>query len=213
MIFLFQIQEECTEEEFVNLVEILQFLKTTQYVIEIVMHNVEQYIRCHVAPAFWEKFEHMEDGQRGFELFKSAVDGLYASLTEFLPILKKLEYLRQNRGETPPSVEDIDIEAQFKLIVRATLLSQLPLCHESIIEHFYKIAFNVFCNSDNSSQGKLCKHAFIIRVVSVISLKYVRHCRNMFYSRYINQRDPVYRMWPGNGELPVPDDSLYVSRD
>lgn len=167
MIFLFQIQEECTEEEFANLVKILQFLGSTQYVIEIVIHNIEQYIRCHVAPVFWEKFQYTEDGQRGFELFKSAVDDLYTNLTEFLPILKKLEYLRQNKGETlPPSVEDdIDIEAQFKLIVRATLLSQLPLCHECIIEHFYKIAFNVFCNSDNSSQGKLCKHSSLLLVL------------------------------------------------
>lgn len=162
MVFLFQIQEECTEEEFANLVEVLQILKSTQYVIEIVIHNIEQYIRCYVVPAFWEKFEYTEDAQRGFELFKSAVDGLYASLMEFLPILKKLEYLRQNKGETPlPSAEG-DIEAQFKLIVRATLLSQLPLCHECIIEHFYKMAFNIFCNSDNSSQGKLSKHSSLM---------------------------------------------------
>lgn len=156
MIFLFQIQDECTEEEFANFVKISQFLKTTRYVIKIVIHNIEQYIRCHVAPAFWEKFEYTEDGQRGFELFKSAVDGLYANLTEFLPILKKLECLRQNQDETPlSSVEgETNIETQFKLIVRATLLSRLPLCHECIIEHFYKIAFNVFCNSDNSAQGK-----------------------------------------------------------
>jgi len=144
-----------------NLVKILQFFKTTQYVIEIVIHNIEQYIRCHVAPTFWEKFGYTEDGQQGFELFKSAIDGLYASLTQFLPILKKLEYLRQNTDETLlPSIKDnINIEARFKLIVRATLLSQLPLCHECIIEHFYKIAFNVFCNSDNSSQGKLHKYS------------------------------------------------------
>lgn len=142
-----------------NLVEILQFLESMRYIIEIVIHHIEQYIRCHVAPAFWRKFKNTEDSQRGFELFKSAVDGLYASLTEFLPILKKLEYLRQNNSETSlPFVEDIDIEARFKLIVRATLLSQLHLCHECIIEHFYKIAFNVFCSSDNSSQGKLRKH-------------------------------------------------------
>jgi len=138
-------------------VEIIQFVKTTEYIIEVVIHNIEQYIRCHVAPTFWKKFEYIEDSQRGFELFKSAVDDLYASLTEFLPILKKLEFLRQNKGETSNIDNSIDIEAQFKLIVRATLLSQLPLCHECIIEHFYKIAFNVFCNSDNSSQGKLYK--------------------------------------------------------
>lgn len=46
------------------------------------------------------------------------------------------------------------ILSHFKLIVRATLLSQLPLSHEIIIENFYKIAFNVFCNTDSANTGK-----------------------------------------------------------
>ncbi|KAL0103028.1 hypothetical protein PUN28_018377 [Cardiocondyla obscurior] len=152
-----KLQEECVEEEFTSLVETLQYLKSTEYVIDIVIHHIEQYIRCHVAPGFWKKFEYTADSQRGFELFKSAVDDLYSNLTEFLPILKKLEYLKQNTGETSLTTtkNDTDVEAQFKLIVRATLLSQLPLCHECIIEHFYKIAFNVFCNSDNTSQADI----------------------------------------------------------
>ncbi|XP_012233242.2 anaphase-promoting complex subunit 2 isoform X1 [Linepithema humile] len=147
-----KIQDECTEEEFADIAENIQQLKLTHYVQDIVIHHIEQYIRWHVAPAFWKKFENAEDGQRGFELFKSAVDGLYANLTEFLPVLKKLEYLRQNKDDAHMSSAGDDIDAQFKLCVRATLLGQLPLCHEYITEQFYKIAFNVFCNSDNSSQ-------------------------------------------------------------
>ena len=142
-----------------NLAEDVRALKLSQFVEDIVIHHIEQHIRWHVAPKFWEKFENTEDGQRGFELFRSAVDGLYASLTEFLPVLKRLEYLRQQckedeAAESSRSAENVDAEAHFKLIVRATLLSQLPLFHECTIEQFYKIAFNVFCNSDNSSQGK-----------------------------------------------------------
>ncbi|XP_011633814.1 anaphase-promoting complex subunit 2 isoform X1 [Pogonomyrmex barbatus] len=141
-----KIQDECeTEKEFLKLIEILQYQEA--HVEEIIIHHIERYVRCHVAPAFWEKFEQTEDAERGFELFKSAVDGLYASFTEFLPILKKLEYLRQHSGKN-------SIETKFNFIVRATLLSQLPLCHECIIGHFYKIAFNVFCNMDNSSQER-----------------------------------------------------------
>lgn len=155
MIFLFQIQVECTEEEFTKLVERPQIHKSKQCIINLVIDCIELYIRAHIAPEFWMKFTYTENGQHGFELFKSAVDGLYDSLMEFLPILKKLEYLRRNVGGTLASTEaNIDTEAQFKLIVRAILLSRLPLYYECIIEHFYKIAFNVFCNSDNSSQGK-----------------------------------------------------------
>lgn len=139
-------------------------MKLSQFVEDIVIDHVEQYTYLDVAPAFWEKFESTEDNQRGFELFKSAVDDLYIKFTEFLPVIKKLEYLRQNKDADLSS--ESDMETRFKLIVRATLFSQLPLCHERIIEQFYKIAFNVFCNSDNSSQGKLvhtlmCSHLLI----------------------------------------------------
>ncbi|XP_011351715.1 anaphase-promoting complex subunit 2 isoform X2 [Ooceraea biroi] len=147
-----KIQDECTEEEFASLVEDVRNLKLTQFVEDIVIHYIEQHIRWYVAPAFWKKFERTDDDQWGFKLFKSAVDDLYASLTEFLSVLKKLEYLRQNEDGTNVSNTRNSMEVQFKLVVRATLLSQLPLHHECIVEHFYKIAFNVFCNSDNSSQ-------------------------------------------------------------
>lgn len=170
-----------------NLAEDVRVLKLSQFVEDIVIHHIEQYIRWHVAPVFWEKFENTEDSKRGFELFKSAVDDLYINLTEFLPLLKKLEYLRQNQDVVmdPSSVEN-DIEARFKLIVRATLLSQLPLCNECIIEHFYKIAFNVFCNSDNLSQGKCCKVHFNLFMI-VIFPKCMRYYKNIYIkSRCIN---------------------------
>lgn len=150
-----QTKDECTEEEFTNLTKDVQRLKLTQFIEDIVIHHIEQYIRWHVAPIFWEKFKNTEDSQQGFELFKSAIDDLYTSLTEFLPLVKKLEYLRQNDEDNGDMLNaKNNIQSKFKLIVRAILLSQLPLCHECITEHFYKIAFNVFCNSDNLSQGK-----------------------------------------------------------
>jgi len=139
----------------VSMVKDIRILKLTQFVEDIVTHHIEQHIRWHVAPVFWKKFERSGNDQRGFKLFKSAIDDLYASLTEFLPVLKKLEYLRQNENDTNISNIRNSVETQFKLIVRATLLSQLPLHHECIVEQFYKIAFNVFCNSDNASQGRL----------------------------------------------------------
>lgn len=144
------------------------------FVDDVVLQYIEQYIRVHVAPDFWKKFENTQDQQRGFELFQSAVDGLYNNLTEFLPLLKKLEYLKQDKDNTQVSSVSNKLLAQFKLIVRATLLSQLPLSHECIIEQFYKIAFNVFCNSDNSSQGKL--YIFIL----IMFLKHTEYYRDVY---------------------------------
>lgn len=152
---MLQTEGVCTEEEAEDILANIRMLNLVPLVDDVVIHNIEQYIRWHVAPMFWKKFENTEDSRRGFELFKSAVDDLYTSLTEFLPLLKRLEYLKQDKNDRNTSTTSDNIQAQFKLIVRATLLSQLPLCHKCIVEHFYKIAFNVFCNTDNLSQGKL----------------------------------------------------------
>lgn len=125
----------------------------THLVEEMVIYHIELHIRQNVAPTFWKKFMTVADGQQGFEHFKTAVDGLYTSVTEFLPLLKKLEYLIQDET-TCVSLNENDILSRFKLIVRSTLLSQRPFDYEHIVEQFYRIAFNVFCNTDNSTHGK-----------------------------------------------------------
>lgn len=142
----------------------------TNFVKDIVLHHIEYYIRQKVAPRFWKKFVNITSEQEGFEYFKSAVDGLYISLTEFLPLLKKLEYLQQEDAEkTVPQANNV--LSRFKLIVRSTLLSQLPLDHEHIIEQFYRIAFNVFCNTDNSSlHGNNLKYYEVIRLCTFINV-------------------------------------------
>ncbi|XP_011153030.1 anaphase-promoting complex subunit 2 [Harpegnathos saltator] len=149
-----EIEDECTEEEVEDILINIRALNIISFVEDLVIHDVEQYIRWHVAPMFWKKFKNTEDSQQGFELFKTAVDDLYTSLTKFLPLLKRLEYLKQDKNDKDMLTTSSNIQAQFKLTVRATLLSQLPLCHECIVGHFYKIAFNVFCNTDNLSQEK-----------------------------------------------------------
>lgn len=128
----------------------------TDFVEDIVIYHIQLYIRQNVAPTFWKQFVNTVDGQQGFEHFKNAVDGLYTSLTEFLPLLKRLEYLVQTKV-IHTTIGENNILNQFKLIVRSTLLSQLPLRYEHIVEQFYKISFNVFCSADNAMHGNLYK--------------------------------------------------------
>ncbi|XP_076171887.1 anaphase promoting complex subunit morula [Ptiloglossa arizonensis] len=146
-----KLHNECTDEEFTKIINEIKALNLTHLVMDMVIYHIEVYIRQNVAPVFWKKFMTTVDGQKGFERFKCAVDELYIHVTEFLPLLKKLEYLKQH--ELVHSSEGNDIFSQFKLIVRSTLLSQLPLHYEHILKQFYKIAFNVFCCTDNSTHG------------------------------------------------------------
>lgn len=130
------------------MIKVIKKLDLVQFIEHLVIHQIQMYIRQNVAPTFWEQFTNDVNEQQGFKHFKTAVDGLYTSLTEFLPLLKRLEYLTQE--ETTQSTDLNNVLSQFKLIVRSTLLSQLPLHYEHIVEQFYKIAFNVFCSADSS---------------------------------------------------------------
>lgn len=96
----------------------IKALNLTHLVEEMVIYHIELHIRQNVAPTFWKKFMTVADGQQGFEHFKTAVDGLYTSVTEFLPLLKKLEYLIQDET-TCVSLNENDILSRFKLIVRS----------------------------------------------------------------------------------------------
>ena len=146
---------ECTIEEFREILEEINNLNLARRIKNLTVHYIERYIRQNVAPNFWSKFTNVSDEQCGFEIFRSAVDDLYANCFEFLPQLRRLQLLIHKDDPKLKLYGQSNILALFQLIVRSTLLSQLPLCHEQIIQQFYKIAFNVFCNTDVSSVGKL----------------------------------------------------------
>lgn len=149
-----KINSECTDSQFNEILDEIRAQNLTSQIKSLVIDQIERYIREKVAPNFWNKFTNITDKEQGFECFKCAVDDLYSSSIEFLPLLKRLEQLTDPENPTYLLYRQTNHLAQFKLIVRATLLSQLPLAHERIIEQFYKIAFNVFCNTDTSSLGK-----------------------------------------------------------
>ncbi|XP_076226853.1 anaphase promoting complex subunit morula isoform X2 [Nomia melanderi] len=147
-----KLQNECNDEEFTKIMEDIKILNLKHVIEDMVIYQIKYHMRQSVAPAFWKKFTPNVDKQQGFEQFKSAVDGLYTRMTEFLPVLKRLEYLLQEDSVLHTTTTESDILNRFKLIVRSTLLSQIPLDYEYVVEQFYKIAFNVFCCTDNSTQ-------------------------------------------------------------
>lgn len=146
-------ENKCNEAEFSEIADEIVKLQLTEHVERLVIERIESFIRQKVAPRFWSNFTNTSDERQGFELFKRAVDGLHSSLKEFLPLLKKLEQLLSVEGKRRYTYGQDDLLTQFKLIVRACLLGQLPLNSQHIIEHFYKIAFTVFCNTDTGANG------------------------------------------------------------
>ncbi|XP_011505513.1 PREDICTED: anaphase-promoting complex subunit 2 [Ceratosolen solmsi marchali] len=136
---------EATEENF-------KMLSLSFCLQSLVIPKIEKYMRIIIAPKFWSKFVNVSeiDEKQGFQNFTTSVNELYTDSSKLLPMLKKLELAGSCKDEYC-MYSQVNILDYFKLIIRGTLLSQIPLYHTTIIEHFYKTAFNVFCNIEASS--------------------------------------------------------------
>lgn len=118
----------------------------------LVVPKIEEYMRASIAPAFWKKFQNASgtDEDLGFKNFTDSVTALYANSSELLPQLKKLQLAGPCKNDCCP-FSQTNVLDYFKLLIRATLLSQIPLNFTIIIEHFYKVSFKVFCNIEASA--------------------------------------------------------------
>ncbi|CAG2054169.1 unnamed protein product [Timema podura] len=120
------------------------------FIEELAINLIENEMREKIAPEFWKNFNNRENEVDGFNKFKTAVRDLYNSVTLLLPVFRKLERLRDYCGVCKVTYGEETLYGTFKVIVGATLHSQLSLGHKVVTEDFYRIAFKVFCNPEKS---------------------------------------------------------------
>lgn len=143
---------DCSNTEYEEVQQIISGLGIEIKIRDLVLIHIEKYVRQHVSPNFWAKFSKVDEEIKGFQLFKSAVNDLYEAVSNFSPILFRLSILNNSCSDNKPIYGEKDVILGFKQLVRATLLSQLPLHFHIIINHFYKVSFNVFDNEYESSE-------------------------------------------------------------
>ncbi|KAL0819780.1 hypothetical protein ABMA28_007821 [Loxostege sticticalis] len=142
---------DCTSSEYDEIQQIITGLGIQVKIRDLTLVHIEKYLRQHVAPAFWSKFLKVDEEIKGFQLFKSAVNDLYESVSNFSEMLRRLSILNNSCCDNKPIFGEKDVIMGFKQLIRATLLSQLPLDYHIIINHFYKMSFNVFDNEYENS--------------------------------------------------------------
>ncbi|XP_038206458.1 anaphase-promoting complex subunit 2 [Zerene cesonia] len=142
---------DCTDTEYEEIQEIITGLGIQVKIRDLVLVYIEKYMRQLIAPIFWAKFIKVDEEIKGFQLFKSAVNDLYESVNSFSSMLRKLIKLNSVCCDKGPIFGEKDIVSGFKQLLRATLLSQLPVDFHVIINHFYKLSFNVFDNENENN--------------------------------------------------------------
>ncbi|KAL4703261.1 hypothetical protein ACJJTC_009236 [Scirpophaga incertulas] len=167
---------DCSRAEYDEIHQIIIGMGVQHRVRDLILIHIEKYLRQHIAPSFWSKFSKVDEEVKGFQLFKSAVNELYESISNFSEMLGRLSILNSSCCDNKPIFGEKDVILGFKQLIRATLLSQLPLEYHVIINYFYKISFNVFDNeNEHSDMGDImcagcgndfsdCNCAYIVKV-------------------------------------------------
>lgn len=85
-------------EDFNSIVELIVKNNLETVVEDLILNKIEQDIRCNIVPVFWDNFADRESEIDGFNKFQNAVAVLYKTLSEFMPVLENLEFIREKSG-------------------------------------------------------------------------------------------------------------------
>ncbi|XP_063702469.1 anaphase-promoting complex subunit 2 [Culicoides brevitarsis] len=118
----------------------LRSLDILDVAIDQVRLQCEQILRSQVVPKFWSYFRTKEENMN-FIAFESAVNELHQQYTGFVQIMKQLESFKMVAGIAKASQDE---KNGFDLSFKCTLLSQLPVDFEKLVDLFYGKSFCVF---------------------------------------------------------------------
>nr|XP_023028180.1 anaphase-promoting complex subunit 2 [Leptinotarsa decemlineata] len=139
---------------------VAEFIKKTSlssHIQNLIISKIEQKLRVEVAPEFWSYFKNNEHENKGFKQFYNAINALYDSFKQLdhevskLGMFKKIIELEESLYN-----ENCDHNA-LKLILRATLLSELNLDYQTVVMNFYEAALKMEdIEQGNDSQCIIC---------------------------------------------------------
>ncbi|XP_076046085.1 anaphase promoting complex subunit morula [Oratosquilla oratoria] len=144
-------------------VNVIHELGAGQLVLDLALATVWDNLRRVVVPAFWSQvvtmLKELERGQSGsvqvMTWFASAVSQLYQNTVAYMPLLSRCKMLCEKTCAKYEKYVDGGLVEHFKLHLRATLHSQLPVNFPSVINKFYNIAFKVFYHAEVGLQEEV----------------------------------------------------------
>ena len=122
----------------------------TMGILDYLQAEVEFRLRNDVVPAFWAHFKKPKSP----ETFAKAVTDLYVRVSHLIPFVDRMDILSRNSGIKVAEFGQNSYMSLFKLLLKATLHSQLPPDFSGPVEAFYSQAFHSFdTRQDNKELG------------------------------------------------------------
>ncbi|XP_056634771.1 anaphase-promoting complex subunit 2 [Diorhabda sublineata] len=145
------------KHEFFEAIDFIRNAKLTLHIQNLIVSKIEQRLRDEVAPAFWSYFKSNEHESKGFIQFYNAVKSLFDSYRQLDNTMSKLELFREATYLNELVYNQKDMHNALKLILKATLLSQIHLDYQVIVMNFYKVALKMEdVDENNFGQCIIC---------------------------------------------------------
>lgn len=146
-----------SEQDVFEIMSVIKQRNLTEIIQGLIIVNLDKHARTQIAPQFWNYFKCEEiDKDLWTTQFSTAVDFLFNSYKDLEPLAHRLDTLRKNTDYTKPIYPAVySAPEAVKIIIRASLLAQIPLDYGRIVEHFYQTGLNIE-DPDNESHLEDC---------------------------------------------------------
>ncbi|RZC36665.1 anaphase-promoting complex subunit 2 [Asbolus verrucosus] len=159
---------EAVPYEAINLIKMLNL---TEQIQGLVINKIEERLRKDVVPEFWSYFKRTDNQNAGFQQFYHAVKYLFYNFLKLDLIVNKLILLRETNDYKKPVYNQTCLHEALKLIVKAVLLSQLPINYQRMISNFYETALKMQDPEEENPNGQC---------IICLQEQYICSCINMF---------------------------------
>ncbi|KAF7266110.1 hypothetical protein GWI33_020535 [Rhynchophorus ferrugineus] len=140
--------------------DLCNIVKTNQIEIilqDIIMNKTEKLLRDKIAPEFWSYFKNHSAENKKFDLFFNAVKSVYNNYKELCNIMSRLELLRKEVNIVEVPYNELTVHDSLRLILRATLFSQLHVDYQTLVIEFYELVLRMEDREESNTPCLICE--------------------------------------------------------
>lgn len=140
----YQLEEKpFLKHEFNEVVTFINKIKIALHIQNLIVSRIEKKLREEVVPEFWSYFKNSSHEIKGFQQFYNAIKCLYDNYKLLDLNMQKLNMFKKATNLDDLVYKEPCVHSAMKLILRASLLSQLNLEYQPVVMHFYEAALKM----------------------------------------------------------------------
>lgn len=140
----FQLEDKpFLKHEFNEVVTFVNNNKIAQDIQNLIVIKLQKKLREEIVPEFWSYFKNVIPETNNFQQFYNAIKCIYDNYRLLDHIMQKLNMFKQATHLESSVYNEECAHSALKLMLRATMLSQLSSDYQQVVMHFYECALKM----------------------------------------------------------------------